>query len=97
VTLAAPRASRALPAALAAAVAIVAGWLLAPEDAKAGRGMELAIQDDGLFVQGRRGWGGDRPYEYARALGVTRIRVNLLWAYTMPPNQYKARKKPDTI
>jgi hypothetical protein len=97
VTLAAPRASRALLPALAVAAAIVAGWLVSPDDAKAGRGMELAIQDDALFVQGRKGWGGDRPYEYARALGVTRIRVNLLWAYTMPSNQYGARRKPQTI
>ena len=96
-TLAAPRASRALLAALAVAAAIVTGWLVAPDEAKAGRGMELAIQDDALFVQGRKGWGGDRPYEYARALGVTRIRVNLLWAYTMPSNQYGARNKPQTI
>ena len=59
--------------------------------------MELAIQDDGLFVQGRKGWGGDRPFDYSRALGVTRIRVNLLWSYTMLPNQYKARNKPATI
>jgi hypothetical protein len=97
VTLAAPRASGALLPSLAVAAAIVTGWLVAPDDAKAGRGMELAIQDDALFVQGRRGWGGDKPYEYARALGVTRIRVNLLWAYTMPSNQYGARKKPQTI
>jgi Cellulase (glycosyl hydrolase family 5) len=97
VTLVAPRASRALLAALAVAAAIVAGWFVAPDYAKAGRGMELAIQDDALFVQGRKGWGGDRPYEYARALGVTRIRVNLLWAWTMPSNQSGARNKPQTI
>ncbi len=90
-------APRVLLAALAAAAAIVAGGLTAPGEAKAARGMELAIQDDALFVQGRKGWGGDKAFEYARALGVTRIRVNLLWAYTMPPNQYTARNKPQTI
>jgi hypothetical protein len=91
------RAARTLLAALAVAAAIVTGCLLAPGEARAARGMELAIQDDSLFVWGRTGWGGDKAFDYARALGVTRIRVNLLWAYSMPPNQYKARNKPGTI
>jgi hypothetical protein len=89
--------ARALLAAFAAAAAIVAGGLLSPGEAKAARGMELAIQDDGLFLQGRKGWGGERAFNYIRALGVTRIRVNLLWAYTMGPSQYGARKKPKQI
>ena len=55
-TLVSPRATRALLIALVAAAAIVSGALAAPGDAKAARGMELAIQDDGLFVQGRKGW-----------------------------------------
>ena len=59
--------------------------------------MELAIQDDGLFLQGRKGWGGERAFDYIRALGVTRIRVNLLWSYTMGPKQYGARRKPSRI
>ena len=54
--------------------------------------MELAIQDDAVFVEGKYSrWQGDKPFNYARALGVTRIRVNLLWAYTMPETQYNAR------
>lgn len=96
-TLVAPRATRSLLAVLAAAAAIVAGFLVAPGDARAARGMELAIQDDGLFVQGRKGWGGEKAFDYARAIGVTRIRVNLLWAYTMPADQYGARNKPQQI
>jgi hypothetical protein len=89
--------ARALLAAFAASAAIVAGGLLAPGEAKAARGMELAIQDDGLFLQGRKGWGGERAFDYIRALGVTRIRVNLLWSYTMGPKQYGARRKPSRI
>ena len=89
--------ARALLAALAATAAIVAGGLLTPGEAKAARGMELAIQDDGLFLQGRKGWGGERAFDYMRALGVTRIRVNLLWSYTMGPSQYGARRKPSRI
>jgi hypothetical protein len=97
VTASSPRLSRAPLAALAAAVAVLAGCLLAPAEAKAARNMELAIQDDSLFVQGNERWPGDKAFDYTRALGVTRIRVNLLWAYTMPPDQYNARRKPDTI
>src|SRR5215207_5937120 len=89
--------ARGLLATFAAAAAIVAGGLLSPGEAKAARGMELAIQDDGLFLQGRKGWGGERAFDYIGALGVTRIRVNLLWSYTMGPNQYGARRKPNRI
>lgn len=90
-------APRPLLASLFAAAAILAGCLVAAGDARAARGMELAIQDDQLFVQGNPRFDGDRPFEYARALGVTRIRVNLLWAYTMPSRQYTARNKPSTV
>jgi hypothetical protein len=79
-------------AALVAAAAVLTGCLFAPSDTRAARGMELAIQDDSLFVQGNKRWPGDKSFEYARALGVTRIRVNLLWAYTMPEVQYDARR-----
>jgi Cellulase (glycosyl hydrolase family 5) len=94
---AAPRPQRALLAALVAAAAVLTGCLFAPDDTRAARGMELAIQDDSLYVQGNRRWPGDKSFEYARALGVTRIRVNLLWAYTMPEVQYDARRKPAAI
>jgi cellulase (glycosyl hydrolase family 5) len=97
VTRAAPRPTRALLAALVAAAAVLAGCLVAADDARAARGMELAIQDDSLFVQGNRRFQGDRAYEYARQLGVTRIRVNLLWAYTMSRREYNARRKPSTV
>ena len=96
-TLAPPRLTRSLLAVAIAAAAILTGCLVDPGDTRAARNMELAIQDDYLFVQGNSRWQGDRPYEYARAIGVTRIRVNLLWAYTMTPEQYNARNKPSSI
>jgi hypothetical protein len=89
--------SRALLAALAAAAAVLTGCLFAPGDTRAARNMELAIQDDSVFVQGKRGWKGNKAFTYARQLGVTRIRVNLLWAYTMSRPQYTARRKPADI
>jgi hypothetical protein len=97
VNLAATRPSRALLAALAVAAAVLTGFLFAPGDARAARNMELAIQDDSVFVQGKRGWRGNKAFSYARQLGVTRIRVNLLWAYTMSRSQYNRRRKPARI
>jgi cellulase (glycosyl hydrolase family 5) len=97
VTTAAPRPTRALLGALVLAASVLTGCLLAPDDTRAARGMELAIQDDALFVQGNKRFRGDRAFDYARQLGVTRIRVNLLWAYTMPRSQYNARRKPAAI
>ena len=97
VTVGAPRPARALMAAIVAAAAVLAGCLFAPDDTRAARGMELAIQDDALFVQGNSRWPGDKPFDYARAIGVTRIKVNLLWAYTMPESQYDVRRKPAAI
>jgi hypothetical protein len=97
VSLAPPRPTRALLAALVLAASVLTGCMLAPDDTRAARGMELAIQDDALFVQGHKRWKGDKAFAYARALGVTRIRVNLLWAFTMSKPQYNARRKPSVI
>src|SRR5918999_184517 len=91
------RPARALLAALAAALAVLTCCLVAPGDAGAARGMELAIQDDALFVQGNKHFSGNRSFDYAKAIGVTRIRANLLWANTMPASQYEARRKPAMI
>jgi hypothetical protein len=92
-----PRPTRALLAALVVAASLLTGSLLAAGDARAARGMELAIQDDALFVQGNKRWKGNKAFDYARQLGVTRIRVNLLWVYTMSRAQSQARRKPASI
>ena len=39
----------------------------------------------------------ERAFNYARQLGVTRLRVNMLWAYTMPADVYNARRKPAQV
>jgi hypothetical protein len=97
VTDVAPRPIRALLAGLVGAAALLALALVNPVDSRAARGLELAIQDDTIFTGANSRWQGDRPYDYSRGIGVTRIRVNLLWAYTMPSSQYNARRKPSTI
>jgi hypothetical protein len=97
VTLVPIRPARALLAALVAASALLTGCLLAPNDSRAARGMELAIQDDATFLTGNKRVSRERALNFARQLGVTRIRVNLLWAYTMSPGTYNARRKPAQI
>jgi hypothetical protein len=97
VTLATPRSTRALLTALALAAAVITGWLIAPGESRAARGMELAIQDDALFVQGNKRFRGNKAFDYAKSLGVTRIRANLIWTYTMPKAHYNARRKPASI
>ncbi len=96
-SLAAPRNTRALLTALVLAAAVLTVSLWAPGDSHAARNMELAIQDDSLFVQGNKRFRGNKSFDYAKQIGVTRIRVNLLWAYTMPKEQYNARRKPAAI
>jgi hypothetical protein len=93
----APRPTRALLAALVVAASVLTGSLFAPGDAHAARNMELALQDDALFVQGNKRFRGNKAFTYLRQLGVTRLRVNLLWAYTMPKSQWNRRRKPSTI
>jgi len=70
---------------------------LAAEDAHAARGMEIALQDDQAFVQ--LGYYKDREkaLNISRSLGVTRTRMLVNWAYTLPPAQYNAKTKPATL
>ncbi len=92
------RPPRALLAALVLCAAVLTGCLWSAGDSKAARGMELAIQDEAVFVEGKYSrLAGDRPFDLSRALGVTRQRVNLLWAYTLPESQFNARRKPATL
>ena len=88
---------RVLLVALVAASVLLTGCLLAPEKTRAARGMELALQDDATFLVGGKRVPRERAFTYARQLGVTRLRVNLLWAYTMNKDVYDARRKPARI
>ncbi len=73
--------------ALSAAVA-------APAPAPAANGMEIAIQDDHVFVN--QWWfNRETALQRAQALGVTRIRANLGWAKVL--GNPKARKRPDDM
>ena len=91
------RPARVLMVALVAASVLLTGCLFVPEKTRAARGMELALQDDATFVVGGKRVPRERAFTYARQLGVTRLRVNLLWAYTMNKDVYDARRKPAKI
>ena len=93
-----PRQTRAMLTALVAAAAVLTGCLVDAGDSRAARGMELALQDDAVFVEQKyKNLQSDEAFGLARGLGVTRQRVNLLWAYTMPESQFNARNKPAVV
>jgi hypothetical protein len=67
-----------------------------PRGAEAARNLEIALQDDTVFL-GQRYIDRQRAFRLARALGVTRLRVNAHWAYSMPLPLAKARRKPAQV
>jgi hypothetical protein len=70
--------------------------LLAPPTAQAARKMEAAIQDDGIFNFGR-GFDRETALAAARDLGVTHIRMNVLWWQAIPPAERNQRTVPSNI
>jgi GH35 family endo-1,4-beta-xylanase len=83
-----------LPAVLAM---LVAGLAATAGPAQARRGMEVALQDDAMFVYG--GYAGaitrDQALDRAAALGVTRVRSNVSWALvTAQVHHRRAPKHP---
>lgn len=80
---------------LLAALATLA-WSAVPAPASAGKQMEVAIQDDGLFIFQIY---GDREAELARAraMGVTTIRMNILWWQVIPAAQRNQTSVPSPI
>jgi hypothetical protein len=63
------------------------------QDARAARGMEIALQDDPVFL-GQSYFDRARAFRYARSLGVTRLRVTVNWAFTMTAANQRKKKKP---
>jgi hypothetical protein len=81
--------------ALAAVLAFACLLALAPR-AHAAKGMEVAIQDDPVFVADQA-IGRAAALQRARDLGVTRIRVNLSWAAVVDASQRELRRAPRQI
>jgi len=61
---------------------VAAGMVVPATSAHAARGMEVALQDDSVFLN-NSWYGRDLAFQRAHELGVTRLRVNVLWARTM--------------
>jgi hypothetical protein len=57
-----------------------AGLLIPAAQAHAARHMEVALQDDQVFLN-QSWYGRDKAFQKARELGVTRLRVNFIWAH----------------
>jgi hypothetical protein len=66
-----------------------------PARAHAAAGMELALQDDAVFVD-QRWMERDTALDHAVELGATRVRVNLLWARLLVAGA-EARHTPQTV
>ncbi len=81
--------------AIASLLALVCASVTA-ERAQAASNMEIAVQDDPLFV-GDGAFGRTKGLQRARQLNATRIRVNLSWTQVLSRSQYRARKKPKDL
>jgi hypothetical protein len=67
-----------------------------PQPAHAARGMELALQDDAVLLQGLY-YNRDLALSQIRALGVRHIRANLLWTRVLPGWETNTRFKPAVL
>jgi hypothetical protein len=63
---------------LLAVVLVISGSLAGVSSAHAAKGMELGLQDDAVFLY-QQYYNRDTALKQAKQLGVTRLRVNVLW------------------
>ncbi|HEY6889416.1 MAG TPA: cellulase family glycosylhydrolase [Solirubrobacter sp.] len=87
-----------MPRSLAASLSLLTlalALFALPARAHAAAGMELALQDDAVFVD-QRWMERDTALDHAVELGVTRIRVNVLWARLIVGDA-EARHAPHTV
>jgi len=90
-----PRLRGLIAAALGALVVALCG-MVAADDARAARGMEISLQDDPVFV-GKEYFNSTRGYSHLKKLGVSRLKINVVWAYTLSDSQARARQKPANL
>ena len=80
---------------LSLALAAVALALAAPAGAQAASNMEIALQDDAVFVTNEY-YGRERGLDKARQMGVTHVRVNVLWAAVVGSSANR-RSRPSRV
>jgi len=66
---------------------------LAATPAHAAKKMEVATQDDGVFIQ-NKDIGREAALAAARNMGVTNLRLNILWYSAVPDSQQNSRTVP---
>jgi hypothetical protein len=81
---------------LLAALAALPALLVAASPAAAGKQMEVGLQDDGLFIFQDHS-NREAGFSRARALGVTHIRMNILWWQPIPASQRNQTTVPSPI
>jgi hypothetical protein len=80
---------------LISALVLVALALAAPSGAQAASNMEIAIQDDAVFVTNEY-YGRERGLDKAKQMGVTHIRANVLWAAVVGSSA-NSRSRPSPV
>ena len=70
--------------------------MLAASEAQAGKRMEVALQDDGVFLYEEH-YDRDLAYRQLRALGATHLRMNILWWQPIPAAQRTQTTVPSNI
>jgi hypothetical protein len=77
------------------ACALVALAFAAPSGAQAASNMEIAIQDDAVFVTNEY-YGRERGLDKAKEMGATHIRANVLWAAVVGSSANR-RSRPSNV
>jgi hypothetical protein len=75
------------------ATLLVAAGLAGAVPARAAPGLEVALQDDAVFVD-QYWYGRAAALDRAQQLDVTWIRANVIWAEALPHGQAARRKRP---
>ncbi len=81
---------------VAALVALSALPVLSPAPAEAGKRMEAALQDEGVFLFGQN-YNRNTALAQARSMGITTLRMNILWWQAVPRAQQNQTSVPSTI
>jgi hypothetical protein len=82
------------PLTILAALAALLTLTVAAPTAHAARGMEVALQDDGVFSS-QEYYSRERAFRQAKQLGVTRLRVNVPWVSVA--SSVRSRQKPGNV
>jgi Cellulase (glycosyl hydrolase family 5) len=84
-----------------ALVLVCVGLGFRASEANAARGMEISAQDDAAIVtesyRKRYRFTRTKGLRAARRFGVTRLRINVVWANTLTPSQRRARSRPSSV